>query len=106
MFFNKNYKLFDIFVLLTFINVFVELLLGKRLLIFGILILFGLLDYKYLNNFYLAKTSKIVSIISNLNFIYIMSNINDECKRFIARDLEGFQDFEFKHAQYLAGSAT
>ena len=30
-----------------------------------------------------------------------MSNINDECKRFIAKDEEGFQNYEFKHAQFL-----
>lgn len=30
-----------------------------------------------------------------------MSNINDECKKFIAKDTEGFQNHEFKHAQFL-----
>jgi len=30
-----------------------------------------------------------------------MSNINEECKKFIARDSEGFQNYDFKHAQYL-----
>ncbi len=30
-----------------------------------------------------------------------MSNIIEECRKFIAKDSEGFQDHNFKHAQYL-----
>lgn len=30
-----------------------------------------------------------------------MSNIIEQCKRLISRDDEGFQNPDFKHAQYL-----
>ena len=30
-----------------------------------------------------------------------MANIIDECRKFLAKDREDFQNLDFKHAQYL-----